>query len=739
MKWLTNIIFYFPTRLFLTHFKTNILLIVSWFVLLMMIFGNLLNSYGAFYLFLNPEYLGTTSYFSFLLLGICFGIFFITWNIVSYLLLSYRYPFVASMKWPLAMFTFNNAILPIVFICLYLYKIFQFQLLEMYATKQALFVYFLGMTAGFSLVLLFSALYFMFTNKNIFGYLDKETKQSFKQDKELWLNLSGYGLADRVDFYLTRRFRIRAVRDITHYSEYLLKKVFRQHHFNAFLLIILNLAILISLGFVIDKPIFEIPAAGSIFLLFSVMISVFSLVYYWAEEWGNFVFIFFLVIFNSISGLDMFHYNSEAFGLDYSQKAIYHLDSLENIASEKNMTLDKNGTIEILNNWKNKNTIGKPSNYKPKMLIILSSGGGSRSSAFSMTVAQTADSLTNGQLMKHTFLMSGASGGMIGLAYFRELYLRTQLDICKDLYSTRYQDNVSKDMINKIWGSVVTNDLYYPIQMREINGYTYRLDRGMMMENALNENTEYFLDKPLSSYRHFEKNATIPMTIMAAVNVSDSRKVLFSTQAISYMMKAQSSKNKHLKYEIDAIDFGRFFKNNNPQNLRFSTALRMNASYPFILPSVSLPSIPKMDVVDAGLVDNFGMDISLRFLNVFQEWINKNTSGVVIVQIRDNKKENKINDFEYRKMLSKLFSSFNSIADNINVRQDYDHHYIIDATNDVLKNKLEIIRFEYNPSADEKKASLSLHLTKKELKNIQRNAVNNKNMKAYQRLIEVLK
>ena len=138
-------------------------------------------------------------------------------------------------------------------------------------------MYFLGMVAGFSFVLLVSALYFMLTNKNIFGYLDKETKQSFKTDKEIWVNLSGNGLADRVDFYLTRRFRIRPIRDITHYSETLLKKVFRQHHLNAFLLIILILIILVSLGFVIDKPIFEIPAAGSLFLLFSVMISFFSL------------------------------------------------------------------------------------------------------------------------------------------------------------------------------------------------------------------------------------------------------------------------------------------------------------------------------------------------------------------------------------------------------------------------------------------------------------------------------
>ena len=60
-------------------------------------------------------------------------------------------------------------------------------------------------------------------------------------------------------------------------------------------------------------------------------------------------------------------------------------------------------------------------------------------------------------------------------------------------------------------------------------------------------------------------------------------------------------------------------------NLRMLTALRMNATYPYILPSVWLPSHPVIDVMDAGLRDNSGQETSLRFLNVFKDWINKNT------------------------------------------------------------------------------------------------------------------
>ena len=54
------------------------------------------------------------------------------------------------------------------------------------------------------------------------------------------------------------------------------------------------------------------------------------------------------------------------------------------------------------------------------------------------------------------------------------------------------------------------------------------------------------------------------------------------------------------------------------------------------------------------------------------------------------------------------------------------------------KNKLEIIRFMYQPEENEKKASLSLHITNKELLNIQNNAENTKNKASMKRLISIL-
>ena len=66
----------------------------------------------------------------------------------------------------------------------------------------------------------------------------------------------------------------------------------------------------------------------------------------------------------------------------------------------------------------------------------------------------------------------------------------------------------------------------------------------------------------------------------------------------------------------DVIDFASFFAKQNPYNLRMLTAMRMNATFPIVLPNVWLPSNPVIDVMDAGLRDNYGQETSLDFLKL---------------------------------------------------------------------------------------------------------------------------
>src|SRR5687767_14056803 len=97
----------------------------------------------------------------------------------------------------------------------------------------------------------------------------------------------------------------------------------------------------------------------------------------------------------------------------------------------------------------------------------------------------------------------------------------------------------------------------------------------------------------------------------------------------SVLFQADSTKAAY------AVDFGAMFKQQQPMNLRILTALRMNATFPYVLPNVWLPSKPVIDVMDAGLRDNVGAETSLRFIDNFRSWISENTSSVVLLQLRD--------------------------------------------------------------------------------------------------------
>src|SRR5580765_8026238 len=82
---------------------------------------------------------------------------------------------------------------------------------------------------------------------------------------------------------------------------------------------------------------------------------------------------------------------------------------------------DKKKMIEVLDRWKEKQDEDRPLLY-----VLNFSGGGTRSATFTMNVLQSLDSLLDGELMKKTFLMTGASGGMLGATYYRELYRMKQ-------------------------------------------------------------------------------------------------------------------------------------------------------------------------------------------------------------------------------------------------------------------------------------------------------------------------
>lgn len=722
MEHLRKIQRFFPVQLLILHLRNHQILTFIWLFLFLIITNNWGRSYGIPYLLLDPEYLGNVDFVSFAILGAAFGGFLMTWNIAVYILDSYHFPFLATFNKPFATFCMNNSLLPGIFLLTYFSIIINFQVSQELVNVMNIFMDVSGFLTGLFIIILISAVYFTTTTKNLFAMFGMRIKPATRitrrmrmRQNMMWDHFRRKEEEFPVDHFLSARFKIRRIRGVEHYDEKMILSVLRQNHFSALIIELATLATLIALGFLIEFDIFNIPAGASMLLLFGILVSLSGVLSFWLKGWKNTVLIILVVVLDMVYRFGGFSYDNKAYGLNYDKQksAPYSNESLDIIASKENIRADKQQTIAILENWKKQT--GKE---KPKMILLNVSGGGLSSAKFTTLIMQKADSILNGNLFKHTVAITGSSGGMFGAAYLRELYLQKQLGKIESLDSSAYSDNISKDLLNSICFTIVVNDLFFPWQKFEMDGYTYRKDRGYAMERQLNANTENVMVKSIGENAQYEKDAVIPMMIFVPTIINDQRKLFISAQPVSYLMRAPLTQIGAGSADIDGVDFQRLFANNDPMNLQLTSAVRMNGTYPYILPNVTLPSEPVMKVMDAGFRDNYGIETSTRFIYTFRDWIKENTGGIVLIQIRNFKKEGEIQGYQRESVIDRLMNPISNLYQNWGNIQDYTHSYLIDYAKEWVDGNMEVIYFEYIPDKKEKEASMSFHLTTREKRNI---------------------
>jgi hypothetical protein len=334
-----------------------------------------------------------------------------------------------------------------------------------------------------------------------------------------------------------------------------------------------------------------------------------------------------------------------------------------------------------------------------------------------MKMLQQLDSASNGQLMKQTFLISGASGGMLSAAFFRELYLQKQKGQAIDLYNPKYIGAITQDLLNPLFSSMLSRDLFAPTQKFKAGNFNYIKDRGYAFEQKLLDNSDGLLAKQLKDYTQDEQAANMPLMIFNSVITRDGRKMMIGAQPISFMMKPSSFANND-DYSPDAVDFMALFAKQQASNIRLLTALRMNATFPYVLPNVWLPTTPIIDVMDAGLRDNYGEETTLRFIDCFKQWISNNTSGIVLIECRDRLKDNWQQPVEIGSITDILVKPATMLQQNWFKLQDY---YQADQLNYLHINdslKIQQYTFMYEAAKEEKIAALNFHLTAVEKANI---------------------
>ena len=745
-----NFVRSFPVQLFILHLRKNLSLLLIWLILL----GFVLQQFGVVlgipYLFLDPEYLHEVSWLSFFWMGIGLAVFTMSFHITTYIMDGWRFSFLAVVHRPFIHFCFNNALVPLIFYLIYTVELVLFQWDNDLGSSWEVLHLYLGFTLGSILAYAVLFGYLSLTNKGFFMLfsetIDKRLRRVSRNNRLKVGESDPFNMeSPAVRVFLNLWLRWEKVRpDISRFEKAKLLRVFHQNHWNLFLIQVFLVALVLFLGLFNEQEILQFPAAMSALILLSILLMAVGALTFWFRTWAAVTVLILVLGANYFSAIPWLTKAHQAYGMDYSiAPATYNLSRLDDLTHPDTLQKDKQQVLQILDRWRAK----FPKDSKPKLVLVAASGGGQRAALWTLKVLQELHTTTSGELTQHSFLYTGASGGVLGEAFFRELYLRSQTDPKLDLGAPEYLNQLAADNLNPILFSLLVNDLLFQTQKLEYSGRVYSKDRGFAFEEQLNKNTKGIMDKSLADYKEPEAMAKIPLLPLTTLVVNDGRKLVVSPHSFSFF--GSSALDSPLPQEKkQSIDFIRFFAQQDPGNLRFLTALRMSATFPFITPNVELPSNPKMKTMDTGLSDNFGIQDALRFGYVFKEWIGANTSGVVLITIRDSEKSPEIANSATSKILEKIITPLKNIYVNWDMVQTIHNEVLFNYMSESMPFGIEKIEFEYAPgklssaqaseiSGSMQRASLNWRLTAKEKRSIVATIQTQSNQAALDRAREI--
>lgn len=338
-------------------------------------------------------------------------------------------------------------------------------------------------------------------------------------------------------------------------------------------------------------------------------------------------------------------------------------------------------------------------NRKCPLAIVCVSGGGSRAAAWTMkvllelekafgdpsgfwsklatqggsTVPATPD-LKPVAFPYHVRLVTGASGGMIaGAQYVASLdrpsaagqvsrnppHERKGPDqpggfTSGPLTHEQLFDGVCQDFLTPIVHTLVSRDLPSLFLPTHVTGF----DRGQAIEEAWRKALHGQLDQTFVELKTGEREGWRPSLIFSPMLVEDGRQLFISNLELTSVVRNRAmllgeepepgedrhgsgveenlnprGKDGRRLLSREGLEFFKTFP--RAEGFRVSTAARMSASFPYVLPAVPLPTNPPRRVVDAGYYDNYGVGIAASWLFTHLDWVRDHASGVVVIQIRD--------------------------------------------------------------------------------------------------------
>ena len=273
----------------------------------------------------------------------------------------------------------------------------------------------------------------------------------------------------------------------------------------------------------------------------------------------------------------------------------------------------------------------------PVLVVVAADGGGVRSALWTATVLTRLEQEWP-TFARHVRLFTGASGGMLGAT----LWTATLVDSedakpphhatgGKTLTPNEFLNIAEKGGLSAVAAGLVYRDILPPPFRRGP-------DRGRELEMVWEKNCAE-LAAPLSALAEGEKDGWRPSLVLAPMLVEDGRRLLITNLDLAHLLAHEGPfASCRRPYSLGGVQL--FEKLPGAyEKLRTSTAVRLQANFPWALPSTELPPLdpsgPRFRVVDAGYYDDSGVDLACLWIFQHRDWLKAHTSGVLLVQNRD--------------------------------------------------------------------------------------------------------
>ena len=280
----------------------------------------------------------------------------------------------------------------------------------------------------------------------------------------------------------------------------------------------------------------------------------------------------------------------------------------------------------------------EPSLPNEPLVIVCCSGGGIRSAVWAIRcLTQLEQAIPT--FASRVRVIFGASGGMLGATRWVTWHDRRIPE-----YPEQMIGQVEKDALSRLTSAFIFRDI--PAGILPVRTWNHR---GNVVEDNWRENfstPQVPFQAKFENLKEHERKGVIPSIVYSPMMVEDARRLLISNLNLSFLSQVYGPELKRAAagttlFSQSALEFRSVFGDAALSEFDLLTAVRLNASFPYVMPASSIPTKPRRRVVDAGYYDNYGVGLAadwlLATLNDPQRWgwLRNNASGVLVVQLRD--------------------------------------------------------------------------------------------------------